>query len=66
MTKSPKIFPFFKVGDTVRKIEWGPKAELRTVEAVGDQDHTLGYIKVSGLIGWHSARGFAKASREMP
>jgi hypothetical protein len=58
--RKPKEFPKFEVGDIVQKIEWGPTAERRTVEAVGDQDHTLGYIKVSGLIGWHSARGFVK------
>jgi hypothetical protein len=64
MTKTarkPKEFPKFEVGDIVQKIEWGPKAEHRKIEAVGDQPHTLGYVQVSGLLGWHSARGFAKA-----
>jgi hypothetical protein len=59
----PKEFPKFNVGDVVQKIAYGPMAEHRTIEAVGEQDHVLGYVQVSGLLGWHSARGFAPVSR---
>ena len=63
-SRKPKEFPRFDVGDMVQKIEYGPTAQLRRVEAIGNQDYTLGYIRVSGLLGWHSARGFVKARKE--
>lgn len=57
-SRKPKEFPKFEVGNMVQKTEYGPMAEHRRVEAVGEQDHVIGYIQVSGLLGWHSARRF--------
>ena len=47
----------FKVGDMVRQIEFGPSAMPRRVIEVGEAD----YIRVAGLLGWHSARSFVLA-----
>jgi hypothetical protein len=53
-----------KVGDKVRQVEavktWGDRAIVRTVEAVATYEHLAGYVTVTGILGWCSAKRFEK------
>ncbi len=49
-----------RVGDTVRKVEFGPKAIHRLVMAIGEGEHIAGYIKVTSSIAWEHPRNYEK------
>lgn len=49
-----------RVGDTVRKVEWGPNAIHRLVEGIGEGETIAGYIKVTGSIAWEHPRNYEK------
>lgn len=49
-----------RVGDTVQKVEFGPKAIHRLVKAIGDGEHTTGWIMVSSSIAWEHPRNYRK------
>lgn len=48
------------VGDLVQKVEWGPHAIRRRVEAIGDGEHISGMIKVGLSIAWEGPRQYRK------
>lgn len=49
-----------RVGDTVRKVEFGPKAIHRLIMAIGEGEHIAGLIMVTGSIAWEAPRNFEK------
>jgi hypothetical protein len=49
-----------KVGDTVRAVEWGSKAIHRLVKAIGDGEHTTGWIMVTSSIAWEHPRHYER------
>lgn len=49
-----------RTGDLVRVVERGPDAIVREVLAVGETEHVLGYVKVSGILGFAHGRRFRK------
>lgn len=49
-----------RVGDTVRKVEFGPKAIHRLIVAIGNGEHIDGWIKVTSSIAWEHPRNYEK------
>lgn len=60
VTRKARYVPPFKVGDLVRNKEFGPDAIPRRVDAVGRDEPFVGYVMVSGMLGWHAATRFEK------
>jgi hypothetical protein len=57
MTRKPSKITPFQVGDMVREKGFNIP---RRVDAVGRDEPFVGYIMVSGMVGWHTATRFEK------
>jgi hypothetical protein len=51
-----------RVGDTVRKVEFGPNAIGRLLYAIGKGEHIDGWIRVSSSIAWEHPRNYRKVT----
>lgn len=49
-----------RVGDTVKKVEFGAAAVHRLVMAIGKGEHIAGYIMVTSSIAWEHPRHYRK------
>ncbi len=52
-----------KPGDAVQWAQFGDKAILRHVEAVGRESTLAGYVMVTGFLGWQPATNFRKVTQ---